>query len=471
MRKHQVSFKKYSKEDILNMIAKSNLGIGKLTVPDQNKSVSLVSVNLRTKDRIPKYSLMYSRLLSKMRKLKMDTSGVEEAVRPALKMNYSELKAARNKFKRGRNTKPVSQEALEPATGVPKEADNLNKMALNIQEKKEAVKEAQVKQNKTSIEEDLSMTNNETGVDRGLQPPAPTASQTTAEAQNKKVYGSGGLTGQTAVKDVSPAVEAPAPPAVENTSSVIQTTPETILTEQVIDDKPALPAISQPAVAPETFQKGNEIETENKERKQKTTERLKQEIKCFRLIYQDLIKTKNWMRLQKKSLDANITKLRYCHAEYTEEIRKYYNKDRGLKVGVIVDPAILGLNVPALQNLLAPSMVNTFADNAVMNAKQPLMPNETPIAPVQPETAKPVVRPIDIHHRLGGVRHSLQQPPPAELRELTHTYNKQEREKMTDIKLHGKGNIRPDSYKNFHRRYYARPSSTQHIPIKIKTGH
>ena len=96
MRKHQVSFKKYSKEDILNMIAKSNLGIGKLTVPDQNKSVSLISVNLRTKDRIPKYSLMYNRLLSKMRKLKMDTSGVEEAVRPALKMNYSELKAARN---------------------------------------------------------------------------------------------------------------------------------------------------------------------------------------------------------------------------------------------------------------------------------------------------------------------------------------------------------------------------------------
>ncbi len=475
MRKHQVSFKKYTKEDILNMIAKSNLAIGKLYIPDKDKSIGLVSVNLRSKDRVPKQSLMYNRLLNKMRKLKMDTSGIEEAVRPALNMTYDDLKSARSKYKKGRNTKPMElddgikdeKDITDNIANKKKQAENVTKMTLNLQEKQEAVKESFVSNNKKSLDEDFSMTNNEVGVDRGK--PLETNSQEGAILKNEKVYGSGGLIGQTAVKDVGPEAAPPPLPPVVNTKSTIVTTPETTLTEQVIENDPILPSISQPKVN-EKFATVNEIEKENKERKNKTTERLKKEIKCFRLLYQDLIANKNWFRLQKKSLDVGIKQLRYCHSEYTEEIRKYYNKERGLKVGVIIDPAVLNLNIQGLQSLLSQSMSSSFANNTIINAKQPLMPNETVINPVQPPEPKQVVRPIDVHHRLGGVRHALQQPPQKELYELTHTYNQADRNKMNDIKLHGKLNVSPDNYKNFHRPYYARPKHTSHVPIHIKTG-
>ena len=493
VKKHHVSFVKLSAEDIKAMLAKSDLELGKLFVPEKNKFIGLASVDYTKKGQLgkPKHSSMYKKLHNRMKKLGMDTSSLEAGVAKALEMNFSDLKKARKLAGHGRNTKkePFANKATrkekaagedlnletdpsfaaKPAAST-KDADNLQKVAMKIEEKEQNQKAVNVQKAKPEANTEkaiASVVSDETGIDRAPAAQTMSASTMAAEKKGSKIYGGEGLIGQTGAKEIK---EPPPPQDIENVQSQIQTTPETVLTEQVIDEPvaAALPAVSQPT-APNLVNT-NDVEKETKERKKKTTERLKKEITCFRLIFQDLIKTANWRRLQKKPLDVDITQLRYCHAEYTEAVREYYNKERGLRIGVIIDPKIMGLNVQALQNMLAPSMANSLVSNVITNAKPELLPNEKIIPPTQPPKPQAAVRPIDIHHRLGGVRHALQQPPPQELRELTHSYDGQERKKMEDINLHGKGNIKPNNYINYHRRYYARPGKTSHIPIKIKTA-
>ena len=253
-------------------------------------------------------------------------------------------------------------------------------------------------------------------------------------------------------------------------SSQIEKGPETTLVEQVVDEPVALPQVevsNKPA-----FVKDNDVEKEEKERRLKTIKRLREEIICFRKLFQDLINTPTWKRLQQKSLDVDIKQLRYCHEEYTEEVREYYNKSHGLRVGIIVDPRVMGLSINALQNMLAPSMANTMADNNVVAAKPALLPNERVLPANRPIQPGSNVRVIEKHHRLGGVKAALSIPPPQESREVNKTYDGEERQRMQNIKFHGKANIGPASknYPNFVRPFYARPRQTQHAPITIKTS-
>eukprot|EP00942_MAST-04A_sp_MAST-4A-sp1_P006943 g6943.t1 len=98
-----------------------------------------------------------------------------------------------------------------------------------------------------------------------------------------------------------------------------------------------------------------DVEKENKDRVNKSHHKLMLEIKCYREIFKSKIKTKKFKNLGLLSLKGkSISDIRKIHKAYSDEVRHYYNGQHGLRVGVIVDPAVLGLNLQALQGIMAP---------------------------------------------------------------------------------------------------------------------
>ena len=130
-------------------------------------------------------------------------------------------------------------------------------------------------------------------------------------------------------------------------------------------------------------------------------ERLINEIRAFIRIYRDQIKTRSFLSLAKvaKNLTKNspAVRLRQVHRDLEEEIIDYYRTASGMRVGVILDPGAIGLNVNQLQAALAPNLAFGGQGEVVRNlanAADAGRPNN------------PVQRAVDTHYHLGGLAHA-----------------------------------------------------------------
>jgi len=124
-----------------------------------------------------------------------------------------------------------------------------------------------------------------------------------------------------------------------------------------------------------------------------TPKRLYEECKSFVKIYSDDIKTPSFKKLveqfSKMSEKSPAISLRKIHRELEEEVIEYYQGRKGLRLGVIIDPSVLGINVAQLQGLMNPQMPMAMGGQ---------------VREVGTQQAK--VKTKDIHYHLGGVKHA-----------------------------------------------------------------
>ncbi len=209
-----------------------------------------------------------------------------------------------------------------------------------------------------------------------------------------------------------------------------------------------------------------DIQNETIKRNKKTIQQLRVECECFKNIYRDKISTKKFkqlmsMDLKKKSLDE----IRTIHKHYTEEVRDYYNSHRGLRVGVIIDPAILGLNVQALQGMLAPRVPSyTPAVDAGRRAEGfEQVGGDLRRRPPTGQT--PALADTDVHYKLGGVRHATGKYD-RDIESINTHIDKQEDKKLSNF---GRGSTRFGKPKIFKNKFYEAPAHTNIPKIRLKT--
>ena len=121
--------------------------------------------------------------------------------------------------------------------------------------------------------------------------------------------------------------------------------------------------------------------------------RLYEECRSFVKIYSDDIKTPSWKKLMeqfsKMSEKSPAIVLRKIHRELEEEVIEYYQGRKGLRLGVIIDPSVLGINVAQLQGMMNPQMPMAMG-NQVREVG----------------TQQRRVKTKDIHYHLGGRKHA-----------------------------------------------------------------
>ena len=88
--------------------------------------------------------------------------------------------------------------------------------------------------------------------------------------------------------------------------------------------------------------------------------KLYEECKAFVQIYSDDIKTDSFRQLKKQfskvSPKTKTEDLRKLHRELEEEVIEYYRGRSGIRLGVIIDPAVLGINISQLSSMMNSSM-------------------------------------------------------------------------------------------------------------------
>ena len=121
--------------------------------------------------------------------------------------------------------------------------------------------------------------------------------------------------------------------------------------------------------------------------------RLYEECRSFVKIYSDDIKTPSWKKLMeqfsKMSEKTPAVALRKIHRELEEEVIEYYQGRKGLRLGVIIDPSVLGINVAQLQGMMNPQMPMAMGNQ---------------VREVGTQQRK--VKTKDIHYHLGGIQHA-----------------------------------------------------------------
>lgn len=124
-----------------------------------------------------------------------------------------------------------------------------------------------------------------------------------------------------------------------------------------------------------------------------TPKRLYEECMSFVKIYSDDIKTASWKKLMeqfsKMSEKSPAVALRKIHRELEEEVIEYYQGRKGLRLGVIIDPSVLGINVAQLQGMMNPQMPMAMGGQVK-----------------EVGTQQRKVKTKDIHYHLGGVKHA-----------------------------------------------------------------
>ena len=209
-----------------------------------------------------------------------------------------------------------------------------------------------------------------------------------------------------------------------------------------------------------------DIETETITRNKKTIQMLRVECNCFKAIYKDKIKTKRFKTLvntdvTRKSLDE----VRLIHKHYTEEVRDYYNSHRGLRVGVIIDPAILGLNIQALQGMIAPRVPSYAPAIDAGRQAEGFSQSGGELRRRPPTGQTPAIADTDVHYKLGGVRHATGKYD-RDIESLNNHIDREEDKKKSNF---GRGSTRFNQPKNFKNSFYQAPSHTNIPTIRLKT--
>lgn len=209
-----------------------------------------------------------------------------------------------------------------------------------------------------------------------------------------------------------------------------------------------------------------DIETETITRNKKTIQMLRVECNCFKAIYKDKIKTKRFKTLvntdvTRKSLDE----VRLIHKHYTEEVRDYYNSHRGLRVGVIIDPAILGLNVQALQGMIAPRVPSYAPAIDAGRQAEGFSQSGGELRRRPPTGQTPAILDTEVHYKLGGVRHATGKYD-RDIESLNKHIDREEDKKKSNF---GRGSTRFGKPKIFKNSFYQAPSHTNIPTIRLKT--
>lgn len=182
------------------------------------------------------------------------------------------------------------------------------------------------------------------------------------------------------------------------TQSVDPTTPQERVVEEI---KPApIPAQASPMVAPSSQRVSME-----RNRMKYSPEKLRAEIKAFVTIYSDDIKTARFKKLKETKLEGlSLDKLRDLHRDLEEEVIEYYNKQTGLRLGVIIDPAVLGLSVQRLQSVLAPQ---------VAMPTPPIVRDVGSLGTQRDITGgRQITKSADTHYHVGGIAGATNQVMP-----------------------------------------------------------
>lgn len=238
--------------------------------------------------------------------------------------------------------------------------------------------------------------------------------------------------------------EAKEPQEVPPTQSVDPTTPQ----ERVVEEIKPVPMGASSMVAPSSQKVSME-----RNRMKYSPEKLRAEIRAFITIYRDDIKTPRFKELAKTKLDGlSLDKLRDLHRKIEEEVIEYYGKQTGLRLGVIIDPSVLGLSVQRLQGVLAPQMSLPTA---------PIVRDVGSIGTQRDITGgKQLTKSADTHYHIGGIQSSTGQVMP-EGQNLQQT-SSQPVPDTSSHKTRIKIPIKPA------RRHLFQPTRRARIPANIK---
>jgi len=150
--------------------------------------------------------------------------------------------------------------------------------------------------------------------------------------------------------------------------------------------------------------------------------RLYEECKSFVRIYDDDIKTKSFKKLVDKfeslSAKSSVGELRKLHRDLEEEVIEYYSGRQGLRLGVIIDPSVLGLNIGQLSSAMMPQI--------------PIATSQT-IRQVGTQQALQSTK--DIHYHLGGRKHALGEQLPEGENVESHTQEVEHRKGRVKIPI------------------------------------
>ena len=151
--------------------------------------------------------------------------------------------------------------------------------------------------------------------------------------------------------------------------------------------------------------------------------RLYEECRSFVKIYSDDIKTPSWKKLmerfKKMTEKSPVQELRKIHRELEEEVIEYYQGRKGLRLGVIIDPSVLGIDVGQLQGMMNPQMPMAFGGNVT-----------------QVGTQQKRQKTKDIHYHLGGVKHATNDILPEGENLLAHQIDKRYIKGRIQIPIH-----------------------------------
>ena len=494
-----MAYRKFSQDDFKDALSKSDIKHGSFFNPKTGKNVELVGHSSAEKkaNKPGKPSKSWKTISRNMLKkdLLSEVKEIDEALKKLSAMPYKELSKMRKdngvKIRAPRKKKnkipkemegqdkpePPKEEPKDPVpANLPKEEKenpkakeqdkeqpsldaNAGNIRLNItlpkEEKAEQVKEEKINKVVEPEPEPPAVQLEDTHV-------APdTASLPVAEQRGDPVIGEGPLLGQTGAKGIrGRRIE----DVVEEEPSVSQVDiPRD--TEVVEIEREPEPIISG------AFKQEQEISMEARSRIKKTERDLKIEINCFRALYKDLIKDPLFLSLNSQSLDGkSISQLRGMHEQYSELIRGYYEKGRGLKIGVIVDPQVLNLNLMGLQQMFSNQMDSS---NRIVrsSANMPVAQREAQQQGGRVVKSSEVHEPTkatmvgDIHYVRGGLAVAQQKPPEREMRGLSKGLDLNRRQNI-EVSI-GKRAV-PKSFVNY--KNYMVPARREMMNTNIKIG-
>lgn len=179
--------------------------------------------------------------------------------------------------------------------------------------------------------------------------------------------------------------------------------------------------------------------------------KLYEEIKAFVKIYNDDIKTESFKKLveesKKVSEKSPAVKLRKLHRHLEEEIIEYYQGKNGLRLGLIIDPAVMGIDIGQLQGILQPNMANFSIGNQVRR----LEPGQSTSS-----VNRKITQDVEVHYQNGGLKHATNAIMPEGENLQEHTDSIQFNPRKINVPIQPKG------------RFLFRPRNRVFIPENIK---
>ncbi len=246
------------------------------------------------------------------------------------------------------------------------------------------------------------------------------------------------------------------PPNPGGAIPIAQAVPAAAQDPQLLEINRGVPGQPQGQMAQFTTRTGQKISME-RNRMKYSAKRLLAEIRAFIQLYRDEIKTKSFKELiqeaNKLNEKAPLVRLRMIHRRLEEEIIDYYQKGVGLRLGVIIDPAAIGLNVAQLQGVLQPNQ--NFAGGGEVVRQ---LANAADAG--RPEAQAEKV--VDVHYHLGGMAAATRAMLP-EAKNIDKRHNERERIKL--VKQRTRRIVVPQEAT---RRYLYQDRRRPYIPENIK---